>query len=607
MSESGRSKLKSLLSSPRIGIVAVLIAVGLNLPSVPTGWYLDDLFHRAQFLEVGPLTDASNMTHRMFDFLSGDPEELRTYKDLGVLPWWAEDNLKIRFWRPLSSFTHVVDYALWPDSGPLMHAHNVAWLAVVVLSVAAVYRRLIPVPLVAGLAATLYALDDAHGMPVAFLANRNALIATSFGVISLWLHDRYRRYRRFRRDGWSPSALLSPLAFLAALLGGESGIGISPYLLGYALFIERQRGVAALATVAPHAIIGLLWLGVYKMGGYGTYGSGFYLDPLGEPMEWFAHFLVRAPLLLLGQWFVPPSSFAFAWTPDQMLGVAIVGVGFLAILLAFLRPILKADPVARFFTFGMLLSVVPITAGFPHDRLLFFVGIGAMGLLAMLLVRLFDHSVTSGVGRVFGWALIVVHVIIAAPFQLVMSTSIASQEPVYAGPPRSLPDEPALEAQRLVVVNPPNEFYGQYTLSVLLFDERPAPRNILMLAPGISALAIERLSDTTLSIEAERGWQGSEFDILYRARNHPVPEDYHVELTGVRIDVVSLTDDGRPKRVEFSFERELEHASLRWVRYESGRYVPFEIPATGVRVEVDAIPFSLFAPPTPPPPPRRER
>ena len=125
MDATRRSRLTALLASPRIGWLAVGIAVVLSLPSIPTGWHLDDLLHRAQFLEVGPMTDSSDMTNRMFDFLSGDPEDMLAFKDLGVLPWWSEDELKIRFWRPLSSFTHVVDYTLWPASGALMHTHNV--------------------------------------------------------------------------------------------------------------------------------------------------------------------------------------------------------------------------------------------------------------------------------------------------------------------------------------------------------------------------------------------------------------------------------------------------------------------------------------------------
>ena len=590
MRETLRSRLATLLASKRIGWIAIGVAVVLNLPSIPTGWYLDDLVHRAQFLEIGPMTDSSNMTDRMFDFLSGDPEQILSYKDIGVIPWWTEDTLKARFWRPLSSITHVVDYALWPEKAEWMHVHNVAWLALLIGSTAALYRRLIAIPLVAGLAALLYALDDAHGMPVAFLANRNALVATSFGVLSLWCHD------RFRRDGWTPGAVLSPLAFLAALLGGESGIGAAPYLLGYALFLERKPGVARFASIAPHALVGIVWLAVYKLSGYGTAGSGFYLDPVAEPAAWFSQFLIRAPLLLLGQWFLPPSSFAFAWNEAQTLGVAIFGVGLLGVVFLLLRPLLREDATARFFAFGMLLSVVPITAGFPHDRLLFFVGIGAMGVLAMLLVRLFDRSLVPPAGRVFAWVLVVVHVVLAAALQLMMNASVAAQEPQYADAPRSLPDDSRLESQRLLIVNHPLTFYGQYTLLIRRFDGRPAPASMLMLAPGDSSLVIERPSKDTLLIEAESGWMGTPFDILYRARARSFPTHYRVALSDVRIAVVKWMDDGRPRKVRFTFERELEDASFRWVRFEDGRYVPFELPRVGERSTLEAVPFDILRP-----------
>ena len=320
------SRTAAILESPRMGWMAVAAAVVLSLPSLPSGWYLDDLVHRAQFLEVGPLTDGSNMTHRMFDFVSGDPGQLLAYKELGVAPWWAADELALRFWRPLSAFTHVVDYAFWPDSSFLMHLHSVAWLTLLVMATWLLYRRLISAAWVAGLATLLYALDDAHGIPVAFLANRNALVAATCGVLCLWLHDRYRR------DAWRPGAWLSPLAFLAALLGGESGIGVAPYVFGYALFLERRPGLSRFVTIAPHVVLGMGWLMYYKASGYGTLGSGFYLDPLGEPIEWLSQFVVRAPLLLLGQWFVPPAALALTWTDAQVLAFAVCGVGVMGLV-----------------------------------------------------------------------------------------------------------------------------------------------------------------------------------------------------------------------------------------------------------------------------------
>ena len=245
----------------------------------------------------------------------------------------------------------------------------------------------------------------------------------------------------------------------------------------------------------------------------------------------------------------------------------------------------------------MLLAVVPITAGFPHDRLLLFVGVGAMGLLSLLLRRLFDQSLTGGVGRTVGWVLVAVHVAWAALFQIAMSASVAALEPIYADAPRSLPDDPMLEQQRLLIVNTPAEFFGQYTFFVRAFDQRPAPQSQLMLGPGASALVIERLSADTITIEAEAGWGSAPFDILYRARSRPVPAGYAVELSDVRIEVLALTEDGRPRRVRFAFARDLEDESWRWVRFENGRYVPFDVPGVGQRTVLAAVPLNLLAPP----------
>ena len=141
-----RDRFLRLVRSPRAVRYAVGVAVLLNLPTLGSGWQLDDL------------------THRMFDFLCGDPEEIKAWKDIGVLPWWGNDRLKLALWRPVSSFTHVIDYTLWPDSGPLMHAQNLVWLCMLIALVGALYRRMLTVS-VTGLAVLLYALDDAHGIP----------------------------------------------------------------------------------------------------------------------------------------------------------------------------------------------------------------------------------------------------------------------------------------------------------------------------------------------------------------------------------------------------------------------------------------------------------
>ena len=120
---------------------------------------------------------------------------------------------------------------------------------------------------------------------------------------------------------------------------------------------------------------------------------------------------------------------------------------------------------------------------------------------------------------------------------------------------------------------------------------------MLMLAPGTTSLVLERPTANTLTIDSESGWLSSPFDIVYRARTSAFPENYEVQLSGVGIQVVASTRDGRPRKVSFTFEREREDESLRWVLYEDGRYVPFEVPAVGRSAVIEAVPFDLLSPP----------
>lgn len=59
-----------------------------------------------------------------------------------------------------------------------------------------------------------------------------------------------------------------------------------------------------------------------------------------------------------------------------------------------------------------------------------------------------------------------------------------------------------------------------------------------------------------------------------------------VELTAVTVEVIALTDDGRPAEVAFSFSVPLEDPSLRWLAVTTDGYIPFTVPAVGETVLV---------------------
>ena len=139
------------LSHRRLPAILAIGAILVMLPALKVGLVADDLVQRA--VELGP----DQLPPRLQDTgMAQNPGSLGTVlhdlfpgitrmaqaKDYGVLPWWAPDDLRLGLWRPLTAFTHWLDYRLFPDSPALMHAENIACFAAIVFLVTIIYRKL---------------------------------------------------------------------------------------------------------------------------------------------------------------------------------------------------------------------------------------------------------------------------------------------------------------------------------------------------------------------------------------------------------------------------------------------------------------------------------
>ena len=176
----------------RLPLFLSLLAVFLASPALWTGWQLDDLYHRWILLghPVGEGLLWSGW--ELFTFLDGEAARTRHLMDLGLLPWWTLEDIRLAFWRPLAVLTHRVDYLLWPMSAAAMHVHSLLWFGAVVAAATVFYRRIFGGYGVAGLAALFFAVDDAHALPASWIANRNALLGTFFGLACLVAHHHWR-------------------------------------------------------------------------------------------------------------------------------------------------------------------------------------------------------------------------------------------------------------------------------------------------------------------------------------------------------------------------------------------------------------------------------
>jgi hypothetical protein len=587
-----------LLESRQLPMAATVLAVVLTLPALGAGWMLDDFYHRTVLLGRSRFRDLLGPPSEMFRFFRGDRVRTGRLIDLGLFPWWTDPGLKGEFLQALTVLTHRLDYLLWPDSPALMHAHSLFWLGAVVAATSVFYRRLLGATRVAGVAALLFAVDDARGATAGFLANRNVLVAATFGVSALITHDRWRR------GGSRPAGLLAPLLLMAALFAKEEGIGTCAYLAAYALFVDRGGRWRGGLALWPYAAAVVVWGALRASWGYGVRDLGLYIDPLTDTGRFLGAAVRRLPILLLGQWSPVPADLAIGLGPRGFAFVWWFAIGFLGVLLVAMAPLLHRDSLARFWAAGMLLATIPVCATFPMDRLLTFISIGASGLLAQYWTFVFGNGIgapSNVLWRVpalaLAWLLVAVHLVfapIALPFR--------SAHPVG---PRWVEQRlyvrtrlgSSLEDRTVVIVNAPSPVHADYLILRRELSGQSVPAHTRVLAPAIPSVLVRRLDEQTLAITPEGGYLRFVLDQIFRSERRRFALGEQVRLTGMTVTIASLTADGRPAEAMFRFDRPLESPSLIWLCFRGRGFEPFTPPAVGQETEMDFDGTALLSPP----------
>jgi len=571
-----------ILAHRRLPAALALLSVLLLLPALGAGFQLDDHFQRARLLGFG------EPSIRLFEFYDGDPVANRARMDEGRLPWWTAPDLRHKSLRYVSVVTMQLDYVLWPDSPALMHLHSLLWLAAMVLAAAWLYRSVMSPAWVAGLAALLFAVEDAHVAASGYLANRNALIATFFGLTCLLTHIRWRR------DGWRAGAVWSPVLLALSLGAAEIGLGAVAYLGSWVVFVDRDPWRQRLASVAPVGAVVILWLAVYSAFGFGSSGSDFYMHPLADPMAFLGALWRNVPVLLVGQWTLIPADLALVSNPgrNDAAGLQTLGLVLIGVLALCLAPLLRRDAVARFWCAGALLSLVPISATGPQNRLLFFVGVGSMALLASFVHDLATHGKSRpvwlrGPAWIVAGLLLGTHLLIAP---LSSPLILAYQDRVQQGLDRafaSVPDDPALADQDLILVNPPDHTYTVGAIpAVRRVNGGPVPRRMRALSVGSSPIRVTRIDEHTLELHIAYGLFSTPISRYFRERSQGFAAGEIYEIADLEIEVVDLTEDGDPRTLRYRFRVPLEDPSLRWLRWQDRRYEPFAPPPVGESIDL---------------------
>jgi len=281
-------------------------------------------------------------------------------------------------YSPLHLLSYALDYAVSGLSAQAFHLSSNLWAGVVAGFVYLVALAITQERRTAIVAALLFVVHPAHVEAVAWISSRKDLVAAAFLLPCVLA---YLKYRQRSAIGWY---ILSLLLFLFAVLGKLSVAAFPAVLVVLDLVLEKRRLSRSIIDKIPFLLLAAL---VALAVQHAQPSTGLQSD-LAMHAKAFGQSLWL--LTGLGNYViyrVPP-------TPGDTL-YQVIGLGILLSL--FLLPLLlcKRYPVATVSIYWILFTYLPtqiLPFSYPvTDRYLFLPSVGAVILIAWLLIKASDH------------------------------------------------------------------------------------------------------------------------------------------------------------------------------------------------------------------------
>ncbi len=579
----------------------VLLGMLMVLPAIDSGFTLDDFLHWSTLHEGSRVANPPASPWGLFHFLTGSADENQAMKATGELMWWAAHDLRILFWRPLTEWTHWLDHTLWPHSPALMHLHSLLWYGALIFLLARLYQRLdTSSPAPARLAVLFFICSNLHLSAVAWIAARNQLVAACCTVLCIGAFHVWRT-RQSPRHGW-----LAVVMFGLALMSAEAGLATLGYLVAHVLVfgaplqlqqagrIWRER----VAPLLPFLLIMVIWRVTYKALGYGSNGSGFYIDPTSDLVRFAGNIMLRLPTLLQAQVFGVPAATLSLLTPSQQVLYAAAAAAALTLCWWVARIYrVWTSPVARFLAIGAVLALVPMCASEANDRLLLNSEIGFSWLLAMLFARaLAQHRLRRNwqnlPAKILIGLIVFVHLVVM-PIQTVAYATLRKPllTPTSVLDPLGLPDGRQDPDARVVLLNPPLASLSIYYPSVRRYHGMTNPASMHALANGFHDLSLTVLDEHTIELRStgEKSFiESFSRDVVTR----PFKIGEAIQAGPLQAVVTALSPQGAPRSVRFRFSAPITSNPWRFYVWTVEGFVPYTLPKPGQTASLTATDLS---------------
>jgi hypothetical protein len=587
-------------------LLLIALGVALRAPVVAGTLISDDWDHYAMARDVYPV---ARSPLDLFSVIADRPGERAALLRSGRLPWWSDPEIRISFLRPIASLATYADYT-WLGGArhpSRAHWHSLLWWSLCLIAVAGMFERVLPRP-VALLACLLFAVDDAHALPVAWSASRAELIGFAFVIAALWAHIAWTQ------RGSPRVRALAIASMCIGVLAGEHALALFAYVVAYGLIAAPGSLRQRLRGLVPLALPVIAYFAVHAALGYGASGSSFYSDPFADSARFFGALPARVAQLLGDTLFGYTAEWWFGlppwWTSVAKTGPAhwllrddphvlqlAVGVAAVIVLLAALWHAWRAkhDPVAlqmRWLLVGALASLLPLCGTFAMTRLTVAPALGIDAWLAWIAVSAFARARAPGALLLRAAAALLVAAIVLFHGVVIAQRSHEASG-VYADWSRN--EEAWVDrarlggrelAQRHVFVISASDIATQFSLPFIRHrhgKSMPASTQLL-LPPVLKEIEVARPAPNMFELRTTQGHTGFR-NSAYRLES----TDFHVGERHVTptfaVEVVAV-DAGNPTDLRFTFEKDLEDASYLFLYPREEGLMRLQLPRTGGRMQL---------------------
>jgi hypothetical protein len=521
----------------------------------------------------------------IYTLVDGNARELEWSRHQWFRPWWTWPGLKIRFFRPVAAATLYVDYLISENGHVLAHLHSALWYFLACSSVTMLMLRLSKRREVAVLASLLFAVDDAHAAPVLWLAARNAVIGVAFVANALTLFD-----IAAARNSWR-FHVASLVCLLCALLAAENAISGVPLFVAHALLLDKRSLWRRFASIVAVFATVSAWLGVHHALGFGTQGSGSYLDPLSDLSAYFAasggRYLDLLRIHFTAPWSLQPAV-SLSWLID--LDLLSKWVLLPAVLVFIVRNVDRSSEVA-FWTLSAALGLVPLTAADPHQRLLMVEGVALWSLVAHFIVGLADCGRGSPLRRycaLVALAFVLGLHMILAPIGLAIGSAPSNPDLPSALAAPVLDRDGNWQGQDVLVISAPSMMTSIDMVNERRRRQLRIPNRVAVLGATVHEVEVIRTGPQTFELYSPPGYLLDSFSSFWRGPSAPFVQGESINVDQFTAKIIRITPDGRPLRVRFMFERNLDDPALKFLYWTSGEFAMFRFAPIGRRKVIPA-------------------